>query len=59
MLDLKSFHVVLIGVAIVLLSGLGTWGLFNDYKLLGAIALAVGVLLVVYGAIFAARSQRV
>jgi len=58
MLDLKSFHIVLIAAAIMLMSGLGVWGLLNDYKLLGIISLAIGILLIPYGAYFAARFQR-
>jgi len=59
MLNLKSFHVLFIALAIVLMSGFGVWGLLNDYKLLGVISLAIGVLLVIYGAYFAARTQRI
>ena len=58
MLDLKSFHIVLVAAAIMLMSGLGVWGLLNDYKLLGIISLAIGILLIPYGAYFAARFQR-
>jgi len=58
MLDLKSFHMVLIAAAIILMSGLGVWGLLNDHTLLGTISLAIGVLLIPYGAYFAARFQR-
>ena len=58
MLDLKSFHIFLMAAAIMLMSGLGVWGLLNDYKLLGIIALAIAVLLIPYGAYFAARSER-
>jgi len=58
MLDLKSFHIVLIAAAIMLMSGLGVWGLLNDYKLLGIISLAISILLIPYGAYFAARFQR-
>ena len=58
MLDLKSFHIFLIAAAIMLMSGLGVWGLFNDHKLLGIISLAIGILLIPYGAYFAARFQR-
>jgi len=58
MLDLKSFHIVLVAAAIMLMSGLGVWGLLNDYELLGIISLAIGILLVPYGAYFAARFQR-
>jgi hypothetical protein len=58
MLDLKSFHIVLIAAAIMLMSGLGVWGLLNDHKLLGIISLAIGILLIPYGAYFAARFER-
>ena len=58
MLDLKSFHIVLVAAAIMLMSGLGVWGLLNDYELLGIISLAIGILLIPYGAYFAARFQR-
>lgn len=59
MLNLKSVHIFFIAAAIVLMSGFGVWGLLNDYKLLGTIAIAIGVLLVAYFAYFAARTQRV
>jgi quinol-cytochrome oxidoreductase complex cytochrome b subunit len=58
MLDLKSFHIVLIAAAIVLMTGLGVWGLLNAHELLGIISLAIGVLLIPYGAYFAARFER-
>jgi hypothetical protein len=58
MLDLKNFHIFFIAAAIIVMSGLGVWGLFNDYKLLGTISLAIGILLIPYGAYFAARFQR-
>jgi hypothetical protein len=58
MLDLKSFHLFLMAAAIMLMGGFGVWGLLNDYKLLGAIALGIGALLVVYGAYYAAGSRR-
>jgi hypothetical protein len=59
MLDLKSFHIVLIAASIVLMSGFGMWGLLNDYQLLGAISIAIAVLLVGYFAYFAAGARRV
>jgi len=58
MLDLKSFHIFLIAAAIMVMSGLGVWGLLNDHMLLGIISLAIGILLVPYGAYFAATFQR-
>jgi hypothetical protein len=59
MLDLKSFHILLIAASIVLMSGFGVWGLLNDYQLLGAISMAIAVLLVGYFAYFAAGARRV
>jgi hypothetical protein len=35
------------------------WGLLNDYQLLGAISMAIAVLLVGYFAYFAAGARRV
>jgi hypothetical protein len=58
MLSLKSFHFVFIAVAIVVTAGFGTWGLFNHYRLLGTLSLALSIALVVYEAYFAARSER-
>ena len=58
MLDLKNFHIFFVAAAIIVMSGFGVWGLLNDYKLLGTISLAIGILLIPYGAYFAARFQR-
>jgi len=59
MLDLKSFHLVFIWIAIVVTAGVGVWALLNGYPVLGVISLAVGVALIVYSAVFARRAQRV
>ena len=59
MLSLKSFHLVILAFAIIVTAGLGMWGLLNSYRLLGAISLGAGVLLVVYGGYFAANSERI
>lgn len=59
MLDLKSFHLVLVALAIVLTAGAGTWGVLNGHAALGTISLAVGVVLVVYLAYFAGRAERI
>jgi hypothetical protein len=59
MLDLKSFHMFFIWLAIVVTAGVGVWGLLNGYAVLGVISLAVGVALIVYSAMFARRAQRV
>jgi len=58
MLSLRSVHVALLFVSIMLLAGFGTWGLKHNYTLAGAISLGVGVLLVLYTAMFAARTER-
>ncbi|HJZ72557.1 MAG TPA: hypothetical protein VKE51_12520 [Vicinamibacterales bacterium] len=50
MLDLKSFHMVFVVAAIVLLSATGLWGLVNAYTALSAISLGVAAILVVYAA---------
>jgi hypothetical protein len=59
MLSLKTFHLVLVGVAIILTAGVGTWGLLNAHTVLGIICLAAGVLLVVYGGYFAGQADRI
>jgi hypothetical protein len=59
MLNLKSFHIVLLALAIIVTAGFGTWGLLNNYMLAGAISLLVSVVLVVYWAYFAATSEQI
>jgi hypothetical protein len=59
MLSLKSFHLVLLGVAIILTAGVGAWGLLDAHKVLGGVSLAAGVLLVVYGGYFAGQAERI
>jgi hypothetical protein len=59
MLTLKSFHVFFIAISIVLTAGVGAWGFFNHYPVLGALSLLLSVLLVVYGAYFAAKPKRI
>ena len=58
MLSLKSFHLFFVSIAIVLLSGLGTWGLFNHHVRMGIAALIGGGLLVLYEGYFGRRSSR-
>jgi hypothetical protein len=58
MLNLKAFHLFFIGLAIVLTSGFGFWGLFNHYPLLGSISLVVGIVLVFYAANFARKAEK-
>ncbi len=59
MLSMKSFHAFFIGVAIALMAGVGVWGVFNAHVWLGIVALAIGVLLVFYGAYFERRAARI
>jgi hypothetical protein len=58
-LSLKSFHLVSIAVAIVFAAGFGIWGLLNHYPWSGAFSLIIGAILVLYGAYFAGRAQRI
>lgn len=55
---LKSFHILLIALAIVLTAGVGAWGVFSGYRLLGTVSLAGGAALIVYWAYFASRAQQ-
>ena len=57
MLTLKSFHIFFVCVSIVLTSGFGAWGMVNGFAPLGAISLAISVLLVVYFALVVARIE--
>jgi hypothetical protein len=59
MLDLKSFHMFFIWLAIVVTAGVGVWGLLNGYPVLGVISLVAGVALILYSAMFARHAQRV
>ena len=56
-LSLRSFHVVLIWLSIVLASGTGTWGLLNHQVLLGVLSLGVAILLVAYLGYFAREEK--
>ena len=56
-LSLRSFHVVLIWLSIVLASGTGTWGLLNHQILLGVLSLGVAILLVAYLGFFASEAK--
>jgi hypothetical protein len=58
-LSLKSFHLVLISLSIVLASGTGVWGLFNHDIVLGAVSLGLALLLVVYGSYFVWKAENV
>jgi hypothetical protein len=58
MLGLKSFHVVVLFISIVLTAGFGTWGVMNSYVLAGVVSLCVSVLLVIYAGYFARKAQQ-
>ncbi len=58
-LSLRSFHLVLISLSIVLASGTGVWGFFNHEIVLGALSLGVALLLVVYGSYFVWKAENV
>ena len=59
MLSLKSFHVFFIALAIVVTAAFGFWGVLNSYRASGAVSLAVSGALVIYGAYFAAKADRI
>ena len=48
---------LLISLSIVLASGFGVWGLFNQYIVLGALSLGLALLLVVYGSYFVWKAE--
>lgn len=56
-LSLKSFHLVLIALSIVLASGTGVWWLLNNHILLGMMSLALAILLVAYGGYFVSQEK--
>ena len=58
MSSLKSFHVFFISLSIVLSSGFGMWGLFNQFVVLGTLSLAVALLLVAYGGYFVWKLEK-
>jgi hypothetical protein len=58
MLTLKSFHLILIGLGIILTAGVGVWGFFNHEAVIGLVSFGVSVLLVVYGAYFGSKAEQ-
>jgi len=58
MLSLRSFHLILIALGIVLTAGFAVWAFFNRDVLIGAVSLVLSVLLVVYGAYFGAKAEQ-
>jgi hypothetical protein len=57
MFSLRSVHVFFIGLSVVLASGLGMWGLLNQYPVLGALSLCFAALLVAYGGYFVWKAE--
>jgi len=57
MLTLKSFHVFFICISIMLTAGFGVWGVQNGLTALGAVSLAISVLLVLYFGFVVARIE--
>ncbi len=57
-LSLRSFHLFLISLSIVLATGTGVWGLINHDLVLGAFSLGLALLLVVYGSYFVGKAER-
>ena len=58
MLSLRSFHLFLITLSIVVTSGFGMWAVLNADPVMGTTSFAVSIALVVYGAYFAAKARR-
>jgi hypothetical protein len=58
MLSLRSFHMVLISLSIVLAAGTDVWALRNSETLLGVLSLAVALLLIFYGTYFLGKADR-
>ena len=58
MLSLKSFHIVLIWLAVMLGGGLGAWAAIHHSPWMSLISFTLGALLVVYGAYFAVKTRQ-
>ncbi len=59
MLSLRSFHLLFLAAAIVVSAGFGVWACFHAHLVPGILSLAVGIALVVYGAYFAGKTERI
>ncbi len=59
MLNLKSFHLLVAFLGIVIAAGVGTWAVLHQHAVGGTIALAIGVLLIVYVGYFAGKAQSI
>jgi hypothetical protein len=56
--SLKWFHVVFIGLSIVMAVGFGVWALTHQYAVLGGLSLAVAALLAVYARYFLRKARK-
>ena len=56
-MDLKWFHVVLITLSTIALIGMGVWGLFNHFAVVGVASLAASAALCVYGPYFLRKTR--
>ncbi len=57
-MTLKWFHIVFITLSTVMALGIGVWGLFSGFPVLGIISLAGSAALCVYGAYFLQKVRR-
>lgn len=57
-MNLKWFHIVFITLSTLMSIGVGVWGLFNDFLVLGALSLAGSAGLCVYGTYFYQKVRR-
>jgi hypothetical protein len=56
--SLKWFHVVFIGLSVVVAVGFGVWALTHQYAVLGRLSLAVAALLAVYARYFLQKARK-
>ena len=57
-MTLKWFHIVFIALSTLLSLGIGVWGLFNNFLVLGIVSLAGSAGLCVYGTYFLQKARR-
>jgi hypothetical protein len=56
-MTLKWFHIVFIALSMLLSIGMGVWGLFNNFAVLGVLSLAGSAALCVYGPYFLKKAR--
>ncbi len=57
-MTLKWFHIVFITLSMLLSIGVGVWGLFNNFLVLGVLSLAGSAGLCVYGPYFLRKARQ-